>query len=104
MPNFAALSSAALMTAMLLAWSASAETVYDGLAEDNPDLRGEGPEIPMDEPGPDPAADVYSGVAENNPDLPSDVETTKPPTKADPDIYEDIEPNPDLRTEERAKP
>lgn len=88
-----------LSVAMLLAVSASAETAYEELAEETPDLRGEGPEMPMDEQRPNPQADAYGDLAENNPDLPSDVETTKPPTDEDPDIYEDIEPSPDLRTD-----
>lgn len=91
-----------LVAAMLFTASVSAESVYNGLAEDNPDLRGKGPtpEEPMGEPGPDPAADVYGEIDDGNPDLHSDIETTKTPIDEEADIYGEIgEDNPDLRSD-----
>jgi len=83
------------IVAVLFAASAGAESAYHGLAEGNPDLRGEGP-MPAGESGPDPAADVHGEFAEDNPDLSSEIETTKPPKQDEAEIYQGLEPNPDL--------
>lgn len=89
----------AVAAATLLAGSAWAEHVYKGLAEDNPDLKQHETveAAPAGRAGEVSEADVYKGLAEDNPDLHSDIETTKPPTEEDPDIYKGFKPNPDLK-------
>ena len=66
----------------------SAEEVYDGLAQDNPDLKAERMtgDVPAGEAGLDPDAEVYRKLDDDNPDLPTDIETTKEPTEDDPEI------------------
>jgi hypothetical protein len=84
------------IAALMIAASAGAEHVYKGLAEDNPDLRGHGPEQPMtaSESATTAETPIYHGLAEDNPDLVGQRADTGPSGEK-PDIYEGIEPNPD---------
>lgn len=85
-------------TAALLATSASAEHVYDEIGKDNPDLKEHVPESaqPQTETGAGTEARVYGPIGEDNPDLKREYPTQQRETK-DPEVYEKIQPNPDLK-------
>lgn len=82
-------------TITLAAAGASAHDVYGGLAEGNPDINDQHPQVLGVQPGVGTVTDIYSGLADGNADLFQRREHTGG-SGPRPDIYQGLRGNPDL--------